>query len=99
MPRMTTVQRLAIATPANGLIVYDTDIKSLQVYDSVGVAWNQVADTATTGSVTNVTGTSPINVATGSTTPAISLSTVPVTAPSPSTVAQQRCSLSSLLLR
>ena len=39
-PRMTTVQRLAIINPANGLIVYDTDVKSLQVYDAVGGAWN-----------------------------------------------------------
>ena len=39
-PRMTTVQRLAITSPANGLIVYDTDVKSLEVYDAVGEAWN-----------------------------------------------------------
>jgi hypothetical protein len=39
-PRMTTVQRLAIASPANGLIVFDTDTKSLQVYDAVGEIWN-----------------------------------------------------------
>jgi hypothetical protein len=39
-PRMTTVQRVAIASPANGLIVFDTDMKSLQVYDAVGEAWN-----------------------------------------------------------
>src|SRR4029077_13459380 len=39
-PRMTTVQRLAIASPANGLIVFDTDTKSLQVYNAVGEAWN-----------------------------------------------------------
>ena len=39
-PRMTTVQRLAIAGPANGLIVFDTDTKSLQVYDAVGAIWN-----------------------------------------------------------
>ena len=77
-PRMTTSQRLAIATPANGLIVYDTTTKSLQIYDSVGTAWNQVADTATTGSVTSVTASTPLIVTNGTTTPAITLGTVPV---------------------
>jgi hypothetical protein len=77
-PRMTTTQRLAITSPANGLIVYDTVLKSLEVYDAVGTAWNQLAETGTTGTVTSVTGTSPISVATGTTTPAITLGTVPV---------------------
>ena len=77
-PRMTTTQRQAISNPANGLIVYDTNLKSLEVYDAVGAVWNQLADTATAGTVTNVTGTSPIAVATGTTTPAITLGTVPV---------------------
>ena len=77
-PRMTTTQRSAISSPGNGLIVYDTNLKSLEVYDAVGAVWNQLADTATTGTVTSVTGTSPIAVATGTTTPAITLGTVPV---------------------
>jgi hypothetical protein len=77
-PRMTTTQRQAISNPANGLIVYDTNLKSLEIYDAVGAVWNQLADTATAGTVTNVTGTSPIAVATGTTTPAITLGTVPV---------------------
>ncbi|MET2986169.1 hypothetical protein [Aureibaculum conchae] len=37
IPRMTTVQRAAIATPALGLLVYDTDTKSIWNYD--GTAW------------------------------------------------------------
>lgn len=45
MPRVTTTQRNAIATPAEGLQVYDTDTKSVWVYD--GTAW--VAATATSG--------------------------------------------------
>ena len=77
-PRMTTTQRLAIASPANGLIVYDTVLKSLEVYDAVGAVWNQLAESASTGSVTSVTGTAPISVATGTSTPVISLGTVPV---------------------
>jgi Collagen triple helix repeat (20 copies) len=77
-PRMTTMQRLAIASPANGLIVYDTDIKSLQVYDAVGGVWTQLAATATTGTVTTVTASAPLGVSNGTTTPAITLGTVPV---------------------
>jgi hypothetical protein len=77
-PRMTTAQRLAIASPANGLIVYDTQLVSLEVYDAVGAVWNQLADTATTGSVTSVTASAPLSVTNGTSTPAITLGTVPV---------------------
>lgn len=77
-PRMTTAQRVAIATPANGLIVYDTQLASLEVYDAIGTVWNQLADTGTTGSVTSVTASSPLSVSNGTTTPAITLGTVTV---------------------
>ena len=39
-PRMTTAQRTAIATPANGLLVYDTDSKSFWYYN--GTAWTNL---------------------------------------------------------
>ena len=39
MPRMTTAQKTAIANPAEGLQVYDTDTKSLWVYD--GTTWKE----------------------------------------------------------
>jgi C1q domain len=39
-PRMTTVQRNAVATPAKGLLVYDTDLNSL--YHFNGTAWAAV---------------------------------------------------------
>ena len=52
-PRMTTVQRLAITNPANGLIVFDTDLRSLQVYDVVGEAWNGLGTSAGTLQVGN----------------------------------------------
>jgi hypothetical protein len=41
-PRMTTVQRTAIASPANGLMVYDTDIKAIHYYDSSVSSWIKV---------------------------------------------------------
>lgn len=41
-PRMTTAQRIAIATPANGLLVFDTDIKSFHYYDTSTSAWIKI---------------------------------------------------------
>ncbi|MET3045547.1 hypothetical protein [Flavobacterium covae] len=38
-PRMTTAQKLAITSPANGLMVYDTDLKSFYFYDTTSVSW------------------------------------------------------------
>lgn len=38
-PRMTTTQRNAIATPADGLIVYDTDLKSFYFYSAGTSSW------------------------------------------------------------
>ncbi len=42
-PRMTTAQRTAIASPANGLLVYDTDTKSFWHYNATDSEWVQVA--------------------------------------------------------
>jgi hypothetical protein len=39
MPRMTTAQRIAIASPAEGLQAYDTDTKSVWTFD--GTAWKE----------------------------------------------------------
>ena len=38
-PRMTTAQRVAIASPANGLMVYDTDLKLFSYYDLPATTW------------------------------------------------------------
>lgn len=38
-PRMTTAQKLAIVSPANGLMVYDTDLKSYSYYDMPVSSW------------------------------------------------------------
>jgi len=69
-PRMTTLQRGAIATPANGLQVYDTDLKDLMIFN--GTAWVKPGSSSSSG-VTSVSGTAPIAVANGTTTPVISL--------------------------
>lgn len=43
IPRMTSVQRAAISTPANGLLVYQTDsIQGLYFYDTTFPKWVQV---------------------------------------------------------
>ena len=44
MPSMTTTQRNAIASPANGLQVYDTSINKMCFYN--GTSWQQVTTTA-----------------------------------------------------
>lgn len=38
-PRMTTAQKNAIASPANGLVIYDTDLKTICYYDLPAVTW------------------------------------------------------------
>ncbi len=43
MPRMTTLQRLAISSPANSLLVYDTDLKGFYSYDLATSSWDQLS--------------------------------------------------------
>jgi hypothetical protein len=42
-PRMTTTEKNAIASPATGLVVFDTTLNGIGVYDST--AWRQLATT------------------------------------------------------
>jgi hypothetical protein len=42
-PRMTSAQRLAIAAPADGLMVYDTDLKSFYHYNLAITSWNLIS--------------------------------------------------------
>jgi hypothetical protein len=51
IPRMTTVQRSAIGSPADGLMVYDTDTKGLWVYQG-GIGWMQGAFGSGAGGLT-----------------------------------------------
>jgi hypothetical protein len=46
-PRMSTMQRNAIASPANGLIIFDTDLKDLYVYDLSVLNWKKAGGTTT----------------------------------------------------
>ena len=46
-PRMTTAQRLAITTPADGLMVYDIDLKAFHYFNSSTVVWTIVNSAAT----------------------------------------------------
>src|SRR6266487_3878676 len=59
IPRMTTAQRTAIASPAKGLMVYDTDANAFWFYN--GSAWtNLTASGLATGwSLTGNSGTTP----------------------------------------
>jgi Head domain of trimeric autotransporter adhesin len=41
IPRLTTAQRTAIASPAKGLMVYDSTLKSFYFHD--GLAWQQIS--------------------------------------------------------
>lgn len=79
-PRVSSAQRLAIATPADGLLVYDTDVDCFFFYKSN--AWQNLCacfctvtngDTGPTGptgaGATGATGASGINGATGATGP------------------------------
>jgi hypothetical protein len=45
-PRMTTAQKQAITSPANGLVVYDTDLKSFCFYDTSSVSWIKISTNA-----------------------------------------------------
>lgn len=63
VPRMTTAQRLAIISPATGLLVFDTDTKTFWFYS--GLLWTNIS-TASGGSFTL-----PYNGSTSSSTSAL----------------------------
>lgn len=70
LPRMTAAQRIAIVTPAAGLMVYETSSNSIWVYN--GAAWvQQAAGGASpwTTSVNNIYNTNIANVGIGNSNP------------------------------
>lgn len=48
-PRMTTAQRGLVVSPANGLLVYDTDIKAFFYYDLPALRWTRITSDAAGG--------------------------------------------------
>ncbi|KIC01268.1 hypothetical protein OA88_15045 [Flavobacterium sp. JRM] len=42
-PRMTSTQRIAIASPANGLLVFDTTVGNFYYYDTPTLVWIQLS--------------------------------------------------------
>ena len=42
VPRLTTAQRLGIASPANGLLIFDTDINCFMFYTVTPASWNSL---------------------------------------------------------
>src|SRR5687768_11944810 len=57
VPRMTGAQRVAIMTPAQGLLVYDLDSNSFWVYS--GAAWSNLSASATCWLMNGNNGTNP----------------------------------------
>lgn len=76
IPRLTSAQRLAIPSPANGLLVYDTDADCFYYYVAVSTSWVSlcaagVGATGPTGinGATGATGATGVTGATGDTGP------------------------------
>lgn len=64
MPRMTTAQRLAIVSPANSLLVYDTDVDCFYFYTTSTGIWNSLCNNSGPAGPTGPTGaTGPAGVA------------------------------------
>lgn len=74
IPRMTSYP----ANPANGLLVYRTDLNGFYAWN--GTSWTQSTFGATGGVVQNVTATSPVTITGTTTNPIIGLSNSGVTA-------------------
>ena len=74
IPRMTSAERLAIASPVEGLMVYETTTSSFWFYN--GFVWNQIGIGGTspwTVSGTNIYNSNTGNVGIGTTAPTVKL--------------------------
>jgi hypothetical protein len=69
VPRLTSAQRLAIPAPANGLLVYDTNLDCFYYYVQATASWTSLCASTVTGP-TGATGTAGATGPTGPTGPA-----------------------------
>lgn len=69
VPRLSSIQRLAIPSPANSLLVFDTDSACFFYWNAVALSWKSLCYTGITGpaGLTGVTGATGVNGATGAT--------------------------------
>ena len=49
IPRLTTAQRLAIPSPANGLLVFDSNLDCFYFYSGITVSWTSLCTAGVTG--------------------------------------------------
>ena len=66
-PRVTTAQRLAIASPANGLLVFDISLDCFYFYSTITTSWISLCTAGTTGPTGpsgSVGGTGPTGIGT-----------------------------------
>lgn len=69
IPRLTTVQRLAIPSPANSLLVFDIDSSCFFYWNNNNTSWKSLCNSPTTGIIGATGSTGPIGImgATGNT--------------------------------
>lgn len=65
VPRLSTTQRLAIASPANGLLVYDTNFNCFYFYSSASSSWSSLCGSTGITGATGATGIAGVTGATG----------------------------------
>lgn len=78
IPQMTTAQRIAIAAPSNGLLVYDITVNCLFFYNTALAAWQSLCAPPLPPGTNDVSGTYPALTVVG-------LQTTPVSAVTPTT--------------